>query len=135
MTNSYVKLFGDIVLSSVWQQPDAVRIVWITMLALADREGVVRGSVLGLAHSARVELEDCEKALEVFASPDEYSRNGDNEGRRIEKHPDGWRILNYGGFRQRLSSEDRREYNRKYMNEYRKKLRESGKPQRTSIRV
>jgi len=111
-----------------------VVIVWFTMLALADREGVVRGSVMGLAHAARVELRDCEMALEVFESPDKYSRNEDNEGRRIEKHPDGWRILNYGGFRQRMSSEDRREYNRKYMNEYRRKLRD-GKAAGRQIRI
>ena len=109
---TYTKLFGSILDSTVWRTPAPTRLVWITMLAMCDRDGVVEASVPGLALRAGVAREDAEAALLAFLSPDPDSRTPDFEGRRIEKVDGGWRLLNHGKYRDRLSLEDRRERDR-----------------------
>lgn len=108
----YTPLFNSIVTSSVWNEDSETRIVWITLLALADAEGKVEGSISGLAPVARVPLKACEKALERLKAPDKYSRTEDFEGRRITETEGGWLILNHQRFRERAKS--RAEYYRKY---------------------
>lgn len=95
----YVKLYSTILTSSIWLESHSTLRVWITMLALADKNGEVSGSVGGLAHIANVSREDCEKALALFLAPDSDSRTTDNEGRRIEKIDGGWRVLNAEKYR------------------------------------
>lgn len=107
--SGYTKLFGSILRSSVWLTPAHVRLVWITMLALADRDGVVESSVPGLAIAAGVERAQCEQALALFLAPDPDSRTPDHEGRRIEVVDGGWRLLNHGKYADKMSEEDRRE--------------------------
>ncbi len=106
----YTKLFGSIVASTIWREPHTVRIVWITMLAMAGKSGIVEASVPGLADLARVTLDECKEALAALEAPDEYSRTPDNEGRRIEKCDGGWFILNHGKYRAKMSVDERREY-------------------------
>ena len=77
-------------------------------------------SVPGLADLARVTVEECVNAIERLASPDEYSRTKDNEGRRIREQDGGWVILNHGKYKAKMSADDRREYMREYMEERRK---------------
>ena len=115
----YTKLFGSILESTIWQEAAHIRLVWITMLALVDRTGVVNASVPGLAHRAGVSLKEVEEALEKFMEPDPYSRSSENEGRRIERVDGGWLILNYAKYRAKYSEEDRREYKRVKQAEYR----------------
>ena len=124
MNESYVKLFNSILISSVWQEDDATRLLWITMLALADKTGHVSGSIPGLAHVARIPLPSCEKALAILMAPDTTSQNPANEGRRLAPAERGWIILNYKDWRNRLSKEDRREYKRLKQREYREKAKE-----------
>lgn len=111
--SGYTKLFGSILHSTVWHTPGHVRLVWITMLALADRDGVVEASVPGLAIAARVERPECEEALKLLLSPDVDSRTKDHEGRRIEAVDGGWRILNHAIYRERASVDEVREKNAK----------------------
>ena len=107
----YVKLFTSIIHSTIWREPDHVRIVWVTMLAMSDQYGIVECSVPGLADAARVNLQQCESALDRLQAPDEYSRNPENEGRRISKIEGGFEILNYESYRRKMSEEDRKEKN------------------------
>lgn len=79
------------------------------MLALADRDGVVYGSVPGLAASAHITLEECEEAIRRFRQPDKYSSTKDHDGRRIEETIGGWKLLNYQKYRDLQSLEDIRE--------------------------
>lgn len=95
---TYVKLHGTILDSSVWMESASTRIVWITMLAMADQHGVVQASVGGLAHRARVTRAECEEAVRCFTSPDPDSRDG-TTGERIEAVPGGWMILNHANYR------------------------------------
>ncbi len=90
----FTKLFASIVMSTIWREDDKTRIVWITLLALSDKDGVVEGSIPGLAHVASVSIEDCERALETLQKPDKYSRSPEHDSRRIEPVYGGWLILN-----------------------------------------
>lgn len=115
----YTKLFSEIIGSTVWREPDHVRLVWITMLACRDAQDTVQASIPGLADFARVPLDKCEDALARLSSPDPYSRTTTHEGRRIEKCDGGWRILNAEKYRKKMSLDERREYKRLKAREYR----------------
>jgi hypothetical protein len=107
--SGFTKLFNDILYSSIWSEDDKTRLVWITMLALANWHGEVSAAIPGLAKAANVSIGDAEKALAKLMAPDPYSRTKDHEGRRIEAVDGGWIILNYVKHRERASEEDRRE--------------------------
>lgn len=108
--SGYTKLFSSILHSTIWREPDHVRLVWITLLAMAGKTGVADTSIPGLADAARVPLEKCEDALQRLQTPDPYSRTGDNEGRRIEPVDGGWRLVNHGKYRAKMGADERREY-------------------------
>jgi hypothetical protein len=115
----YVKLFGSIIGSTIWNEDPATKVVWVTMMALADRDGIVESSVPGLANYARVSIAETETALRKFQSPDPYSSTPDHEGRRIERVDGGWRLLNHAKYRERMSPEDIRERARLRQQKYR----------------
>jgi hypothetical protein len=102
----YTKLFESILESTVWQEAPPIKVVWITMLAMADRDGVVEASIPGLAKRAGVEREECERALALFLAPDPDSRTTEHEGRRIEVVTGGWCLLNYNIYRERASKDE-----------------------------
>lgn len=106
---AFVKLFSSITESTIWGEPYALRIVWVTMLAMADRDGVVGSSIPGLARRANVTLEEAQAAVSAFTSPDLFSRTPDDEGRRIETIAGGWRLINYYKYREMQSPEEVRE--------------------------
>lgn len=106
----FTKLFSSIISSSIWRSPKETKVVWITMLAMSDKDGEVWASVGGLADMARVTKEECRKALDELLAPDDDSRTKGNEGRRIEEVDGGWRVLNYKKYREMGRGEDRREY-------------------------
>lgn len=117
----YTKLFGTIIASTIWRESKETKIVWITLLAMANQYGIAEGSVPGLADFSRVTLSECEDALRVLSSPDSYSRTKEHEGRRIEAIDGGWRLLNHGKYRAKMNEDDRREYLRKKQQEHRAK--------------
>lgn len=117
----YTKLFSSIVASTIWREDDKTRLVWITMLAMKNERHMVEASVPGLADMARVTLAECEGALRKLERPDKWSRNQGHQGRRIEKCDGGWLILNGEHYRQLMSYEERKEYQRLYHREYRKR--------------
>jgi hypothetical protein len=106
--------------------------VWITLLALKDKEGCVYGSATWLADRARVDDKTCQKALKVFLSPDERSRTEDNKGRKIEVIDGGWRVLNH--FLYRDGMEDMREKWRRQKAEQRAKKLPDGVSLKSVIR-
>ena len=105
----FTKLFSGLVHSTVWREEMHVKVVWITMLALADRKGHVLASMPGLADASRVSLEQCEDALKRLASPDKHSRTKEHEGRRIKDVDGGWALLNYTKYREMRDDENRRQ--------------------------
>lgn len=117
----YTKLFSSILASTVWREPDHVRLVWITMLAMANSHDVVEASIPGLADLARVPLDKCEDALQILESPDKYSRTKDHDGKRIKTVDGGWVILNRSKYKTKRSEDERREYKKLKQREYRQK--------------
>jgi len=116
----YTPLFGSIVTSSIWNESSETRIVWITILALADAHGKVEGSVSGLAPVARVPIESCEKAINRLKAPDKYSRTKEYDGRRIVDIDGGWQILNFTKFREKAKKRTA-----EYYRNYRKRKQET----------
>ncbi len=117
----FTKLFSDIISSSIWNEDDKTRIVWITLLAIKGPNNIAPASMGGLAHHARVSMDDCKKAIEVLLAPDPDDRSGLFDGRRIERVQGGFLILNGERYRQKRDADDLREYQRNYHREYRKK--------------
>ena len=102
--SGYTPLFSSIVTSSIWQEDNATRLLWVTLLALADASGKIEGSIPGIANIANIPLEECKAALKKLESPDPYSRTKENEGRRIHEIDGGWQIYNYKKFRDKAKS-------------------------------
>ena len=66
-----------------------------------DEQGFVQfASVANLAHRARVPETAAAEAVERLESPDKNSSDPDHEGRRIERVPGGWMILNAEKYRE-----------------------------------
>ena len=141
MSITFTKLFSSITESTIWCEDSDIRVVWITMLAMCDKNGRVWASIPGLAKRAAVSLEKTEQALQKFLSPDPYSRTTDFEGRRIKAIDGGWQLLNHAKYRAIRDDEERRAYKTAKQREYRAKEKESvdrdvdnvdsGGPQRT----
>jgi len=123
MNMAYTKLFSSIVTSTIWAETDKTRIVWITMLAVCDKNGEVQASIPGLARIAGVPIQDCEEAINKFLGPDHYSRTPDDEGRRIEKIDGGWALLNHAKYRNMASKEEVKTANCERQKRYREKLK------------
>ena len=115
----FTKLFSTIVHSTVWREEMHVKVVWVTMLALADRNGYVAASLPGLADASRVTLEQCEEALARLSAPDKHSRTKEHEGRRIAEVDGGWALLNYTKYREQRDKDERRIKGRKYVADFR----------------
>lgn len=99
MSRNFVKLYGSILDSSVWAEDAETRLVWVTLLAMADENGHVEASPGGLARRANVSKAGCEAAIGKFLSPDPDSKSQDHEGRRIQAAPGGWDLLNHRRYR------------------------------------
>lgn len=133
---AYSKLFSSIVSSSLWSEPDSTRILFITLLALSDRNGIVYGSKSGLARIACIDPDDEDEAFANLTNPDPESgdlmRNPENQGRRIERVPEGFRIINFEYYRGLRNEDDRREQNREAQRRFKAKVSQ-GKPGSASI--
>jgi hypothetical protein len=93
---SWFKLQGRLLESSVWEEDPATRIVWITLLALAqkvesrnDGPGVVLITPGNLIRKAFVSKAEFEHAIERLTAPDPLSRTN---APRLEVLPNGYRI-------------------------------------------
>lgn len=118
----YNKLFTKILDSSIWLAPDPTRLVWITLIAAMDEDGnAMFACVDNLAARARVTLEQAEAAVKAFESPDPKSGDPENEGRRIERFPGGWHILNAHKYRAMVTKTIIREQTRVRMARWRAK--------------
>lgn len=95
MSNSWEPLYVSILDSTIWTECDAnVTKVWLTLMLMADRKGVVSAPLSGLAKRACVSKEECQRAIKIFLEPDPDSRTKEHEGRRIVEIDGGWVLLN-----------------------------------------
>jgi hypothetical protein len=116
---NYTILKSSIIYSSIWQEDSDTKVVWITMLAMRNKDGEIFASVGGLAHAARVSVEKTKKALDKFLKPESDSSSRD-DGRRIEEIPGGWRLLNHERIQAEAKAANHAAYMASYMAERRK---------------
>lgn len=111
---SFVKLFTSLLDSSTWALPDSQRVIWITLLGMANSRGRVHASICGIANRARKSIPEVQEALQVFLSPDPYSRSKEHEGRRLLEIDGGWQLVTYEKHHRALTLENVRESKRAY---------------------
>jgi len=122
----YNKLFTKILDSSIWLEPDTTRIVWLTCIASMDEAGVVYfASVANLAHRANVPLGRAETAVKALESPDPNSSDPEYGGRRLERIPGGWIVLNADKYRGLVTRAIAREQTRERVRKFRARRKSS----------
>ncbi len=120
----YNKLFAKILDSSIWLEPDPVRLVWITLLAAMDQDGYAHFSAIqNLADRAKVSLDDTRQAVDKLMAPDPESGIQDHDGRRLERVPGGFIILNAAHYRELVSRDIQRERTKERVQRFRAKKR------------
>jgi len=129
MSAGYTKIFTGMLDSTVWQLSKEARLLWITLLLKKDRKQMIRAPIPGLAHAARLTIDETEAALKELSSPDKYSQSREHEGRRILRMEDGWWVVNGEKYRDLLTPEDRRAYKAQKQREYRAKKKSGGPTQ------
>lgn len=94
--------------------------IFITMLALKDREHIVRFSAFALGQRAHKTEAEVLEALKILAAPDTRRLEPQPfDGRRIEKVEGGWLILNGKVYEDLMREMSRRAYKRQKEAEYR----------------
>ena len=102
-------LWSRVLGSSIWVNgTKETRLVWVTMLMMKDKAGVVRGSVVGLADRAKVSVGECREALKVLMTADGEATGEVEGGRRVREVAGGWEIVGWEVYRS--SSEKQRAY-------------------------
>lgn len=122
--SGYTKLFEQIIKSTIWQEPNDCRVLWITLLALKDKNHNVIASVPFLAKTANISIKDCQMYLKRFQEPDPYSTTKEDEGRRVRPIEGGFFIINGEKYRSMLSKEERKEQVKKAVQRYRLKKKD-----------
>ena len=96
----YNKIFTKILDSSIWLESLSTRLLWLTLLASMDESGFAQfASPANLAHRARISLDETMAGLACLTSEDENSSDPENGGKRIERVPGGWMVLNAQKYR------------------------------------
>lgn len=118
----YVKIHDTIFGSSIMEKDIETRYIWFCMLTIADQNGYIDETIPALARRFNVSEDILKKAIECFCAPDPNSRSKENEGRKLCKLHEtfGWKVINYEKYRNIKNYEDRKQYMRRYMRDYRK---------------
>lgn len=89
--------------------------LWVCLLAMADKNGVVDKTPQYISAVVGIGLDDLVACLERFMQPDPHSRSGDEQGRRLTRLDPGrawgWKIVNHEKYREkaRLQAKSARE--------------------------
>jgi len=112
--NTWAPLWSGIVDSSIWDEPDYVVKVFLTMMALKDSDHIYRGNAYRLAKRSRKTEAEVLDALKILSSPDKKRLEPQPyDGRRIKAVEDGWLILNGEKYRAAVALEMKRARNRR----------------------
>jgi len=118
----YTKLFAKILDSSIWVEPHPTRIAWITLLAAMDEDGFCQfAGIKNLAMRAVISVEEAKSAVSLLESPDPDSSDPDHEGRRIERVPGGWMVLNAKKYSELAKREHMKEQTRERVRQFRER--------------
>jgi len=108
--------------------------MWVTFLALKDRDGIVHSTLPGMKKDSGLTLEEAAHAIKVLEDPDLLTNTQEFEGRRIKKIKDGWLVLNHQYYKDMIQDEQRRRYNAEKQREYRLKEKLEKKRLETTTR-
>jgi hypothetical protein len=123
--DTWCPLFSKIVDSSIWDEPDFVVKVFLTMLAKKDADHVVRANAYIIGKWSRKTEQEVIDALKVLSSPDTRRVEPQpNEGRRIERTSEGWKILNGEHYRDLMVAMNERARKRRWAAQKRAQERE-----------
>lgn len=118
----YNKLFTKILDSSIWMEDIYTRLVWITFIAAMDEYGfVAMASPANVAHRAVLPLDKTTEAITKLEGPDPHSSDPENEGRRLERVPGGWIVLNAEKYRKLVTREIIKDQTKKRVQKFREK--------------
>jgi hypothetical protein len=111
--NVFAKIFAQIFDSTI-AKDYVVRHVFMDMLVLADRDGVVDMTVDAIARRTNVPQDLVDHAIKELMNPDLKSRSKAESGARITPIDSGrdwgWQIVNYEHYRNIRDEEARRTY-------------------------
>jgi hypothetical protein len=111
----FVKIFNQIFDSSI-ANDYVVRHVFMDLLVLADRDGVVDMTQEAIHRRTGVPMEVILHALSELQKPDHKSRSDEEKGARlvlVDSHRDwGWQITNYDHYRELKDVDTLRAYHR-----------------------
>ncbi len=120
----YNKIFTKILDSSIWLESTPTRIVWLMFIAVMDEAGFAQfASVRNVAHRARVTDDEAQAAITALEGPDPDSSDPDQDGRRIERVPGGWIVLNAEKYRELVTRSVIQEQTRERVRRHRAKTR------------
>lgn len=120
----FAKIFAQIFDSSI-SSDYVVRHIFMDLLVLADRDGVVDMTLDAISRRTNVPQDLVAHAIAELMKDDRASRSHEEDGRRlvaIDSHRDwGWQIVNYDHYRNIKDEEARRTYFRDRQREHRAK--------------
>lgn len=120
--------------SSLWDEPDYVCKVFLTMLAIKDAYHVVTLDAYGIGKKARKTEQEVLDALKILSSPDTRKITPQPfEGRRIKAVPGGWLILNGEKYREMVRDEMRKARNRRAQKAWRERQKQTPLPGETAF--
>lgn len=115
MAFMYCKLFASLYQGTLRGKSHEI-LVFTNMLAHADAEGCVDKHFRAIADEVGLSVDEVKAAVQNLESPDPESRSPEMDGRRLLRINDhrawGWKIVNYGKYREIKNDEDRRKANR-----------------------
>lgn len=102
MSYGFVKIYGTkLITSSLWDEAPEARLVFLSMLAIADQNGYVDvPNERALARVLNLPDDYLKRGLDVLMKPDPGSRTASHEGRRIVRQEPGWLCVNYEQYRE-----------------------------------
>lgn len=129
----YGKVFASMWRGSLRGRPDE-QLVLTYIIANCDGHGVLDVIPEVIADDTGIGLERTLSALSALSAPDQRSRTTESDGRRIVLlDPDsrdwGWRLVNYGTYRNIRGEDDRRRQNREAQARLRQRRKEAADAQ------
>jgi hypothetical protein len=118
----YIKLWDDILDSTIWMEEDHVVRVFLTFLLVANWDGFVDMPIPAIAQRARVSIQECIAAIEKLEAPDPFSRTKAEQGRRIIRVTEEqtlWHITNFEKRRGLRDEKAKRKHQAAYMRDWR----------------
>jgi hypothetical protein len=130
--NVFAKIFAQIFDSSI-AADHVVRHVFMDLIVLADRDGVVDMTLDAISRRTNVPEDIVAHAIAELMKPDKKSRSHEESGKRLvplDSHRDwGWQIVNFEHYRAIRDEESRKTYFRDYKRQYRKSKAPAISPQ------